>query len=532
MKTFYNANIYTPGHPKKTAFTIDHGYFLAFGSDDEILDSFPHAEKAVNLQEKTIWPGLIDSHVHLQTLADSMAIVDCETPSLELCLNRVQEASKQLPERAWVRGHGWNHNRWKNGFGTASILDSITGDHPAYLTAKSLHAAWANSKALDLAGIDKGTPDPPSGRIQRDHEGNPTGILFESGAMSLVESMIPKPGQDEIISNIKSLIPKLWQMGLIGLHDFDGFDCWQALQTLHQNQDLSIRIRKNIPFNHLDAFINASLRTDFGDDWLQIGCVKLFADGALGPQTAAMKKPYQGGDNSGTLLLSEKEIIDIGKYAVDHGIALSIHAIGDRANEVVLNAYSQLRAYENVNHLPHFNHRIEHVQIIDENDLIRMKDLDIVASIQPIHAPSDMDIADRYLGNRTQNAYAYRSMVDSGIKFVCGSDAPVEPVNPFFGIHAAVTRRRSDGLPGPDGWHPEQRMTLEQALDGFSVNPALISSRGHLGRIQAGFKADFLILNQDPQKMEPQFLANINPCAVFIEGKCVSKDEDLDIDLQ
>jgi len=531
MKIFYNANIYTPGALKKTAFAVDHGTFIALGSDDEILDSFSYAESATNLQGKTVWPGLTDSHIHLQTLADSMAIVDCETPTIEACLERVREEAKQLTEGAWVRGHGWNHNRWENGFGSAKLLDSVTGDHPAYLTAKSLHAAWANSKALALAGIDSRTPDPPSGMIQKDHDGNPTGILFESGAMSLLESAIPKPGQKEIISNIKSLIPKLWQMGLIGLHDFDGFDCWQALQSLYQNRELSIRVRKSIPFTHIDTVINAGLRTDFGDDWLQIGSVKLFADGALGPQTAAMKKPYLNSNNTGTLLLSEDEIFDIGKYAVNHGLALAIHAIGDRANEVVLNGFSKLRAYENANDLPHFKHRVEHVQIIDKEDLQRMRELDIIASIQPIHAPSDMDMADRYLGDRSGNAYAYRSILDSGITILCGSDAPVEPINPFYGLHAAVTRRSMTGLPGVNGWYPEQRLTLEQALAGFTSNPALTTSRSaHLGRIQSGYKADILILNKDPQKMTPDLLANVNPVATFIEGNCVFKDAKLDMD--
>jgi predicted amidohydrolase YtcJ len=532
MKIYYNANIYIPGQPQKTAFAVDHGTFIALGSDQEILDTFPQVESAVNLQNMTVWPGLTDSHVHLQTLADSMAIVDCETPTIDNCLERVKEAAEQLPPGAWIRGHGWNHNRWENGFGSADLLDSVTGDHPAYLTAKSLHAAWANSKALALAGIGNQTSDPPSGIIQRDQDGNPTGILFESGAMAKLESAIPKPGQKEIISNIKNLIPKLWQMGLIGVHDFDGLDCWKALQTLYQNQERLIRVRKSVPFKDIDTFINASLRTDYGDDWLQVGSVKLFADGALGPQTAAMNKPYLNSENTGTLLLSEDEIVDIGKYAVAHGLALAIHAIGDRANEVVLNAFSKLRTYEADNKLPHYKHRIEHVQIIDDKDLQRMKDLDITASIQAIHAPSDMDMADRYLGERSRNAYAYRSMINHGIMILCGSDAPVEPINPFYGIHAAVTRRNLNGLPDPNGWHPEQRLTLEQAIKGFTQNPAVNASRGgHLGKIESGYKADFLVLDQDPQKIDPELLASIKPLATFIEGICVFKDDRLDMDL-
>ncbi len=532
MKIFYNANIYAPHLPMATAFAIDHGYFIALGSKQDVLNLGSFSDRKIDLQGKTIWPGLTDAHVHMQHLADSMSIVNCETGSIEKCLARVKAKASLLPQKSWVHGHGWNHNRWENGYGTAAILDKATGEHPAYLTSKSLHAGWANSLALKLAGIDRQTPDPKNGMIQKDNYGIPTGILLEPGAMSLVESVIPKPAQKEITANIKSLIPELWKLGLIGLHDFDSFDCWQALQSLYQTNQLSFRIRKNIHLDHLDAFIQAGLRTDFGDDQLHMGSLKLFADGALGPQTAAMKQPYVGGENRGKLLLTEEEIFAIGRKAIDHGFALSIHAIGDKANEIVLNAFTRLRTYERSNHLTHLPHRIEHVQIIDEKDMDRMHALDIVASIQPVHAPSDMDMADKYLGARAKNAYAYQAMIESGVMFVCGSDAPVEPVNPFFGLHAAVTRRRSNGVPGLEGWHPEQKISLEKALKGFSHNTAVISSRGrHLGKICAGYKADFLILEKDPFSIAPHEIAQIQPSATFIDGNCVYKNPDLDINL-
>ena len=531
MEVFYNANIYAPDTPGATALVIDNGCFTWLGSDSEILSKHFEDENKINCQGKTIWPGLTDAHVHLQILADSMAIVNCETGTMGACLANVKNAANQFPQGSWVRGHGWNHNQWEEGLGTAAILDAVTQAHPAYLTAKSLHAAWANSRALAIAGIDEHTPDPPSGVIQRDKSGKPTGILLEAGAMRLVESVIPKPTLEEIQANIRSLIPALWGMGLIGVHDFDGIQCWQALQLLHQNGEFPFRIRKNVPFDHLDTFIKSGLQTNDGNDWLNVGCLKLFADGALGPQTAAMKEPYVGGDNTGQLLLSSDEILEIGKKAVNHGIALSIHAIGDRANEVVLNAYARLRAYEEENHLPYYRHRIEHVQIIHPTDIQRLKKLDIIASIQPIHAPSDMQMADKYLGSRSHNAYAYKSILNRGVRIVCGSDAPVEPVNPFFGLHAAVTRRTIKGQPGPEGWHPEQRLPVENALDGFSYQPAVISARGsHLGKIKTGYRADFLILEVDPFQINPHLISKIKPAATFIEGKCFYKDPNLDME--
>jgi hypothetical protein len=532
MKILHNANIYTPGRQNTTALVIDRGRFIALGSDEEVLNSFSNAEQIINLGGRTIWPGLTDAHVHLRHLAESRAMVDCETQTLDECLERIETAAQALPKDAWVRGHGWNQNLWVEGFSTATQLDAVCGGRPAYLTAKSLHAAWVNSKALALAGINDQTPDPPGGIIRRDEQGRPTGILLEGEAMSLVEAVIPKSTKAELTAKIKALIPELWKLGLVGVHDFDGLDCWLALQSLYQQEGPAFRIRKNVPFDHLDTFIQTGLRTDDGDDWLHIGGVKLFSDGALGPQTGAMIDPYENTDEHGTLLLTEEEIIEIGKRAASHSLALTVHAIGDRANRVVLDAYQQLRSFEYEQRLPHFNHRIEHVQIITPEDLPRLADLDIIASVQPVHAPSDMEMADRHLGMRSKNAYAYNAILENGAILVFGSDAPVEPVNPFQGIHAAVTRRRLDGSPGVDGWHPAERLSLTAALEGFSHSPAVISNRGdRLGKIAPGYKADFLILDQNPFNIDPHQLGYLSPLATFVEGNCVYQDTSSPISL-
>ena len=452
--------------------------------------------------------------------------------SFEECLNRIEDHAKTLPPKAWVRGHGWNQNNWSSGFGTASALDKVCGGRPAFLTAKSLHAAWVNSKSLDLAGINRYTPDPANGIILRDKSGEPTGILLEARSMELIEKIIPEPSPAERLRQLQALMPKLWRNGLVSVHDFDGPDCWETLQNCYQKGELQLRVRKNIPFQIFEDFINAGLRTDFGDDWLNIGNLKLFADGALGPQTAAMFEPYENTNQYGTLLLTEQEIYEIGKRAVNNGIALSIHAIGDLANNVVLNAYERLRVYEENHHLPHYRHRIEHVQTIQPEDLARLAKLDIVASVQPIHATSDMVTAEKFLGERAKLSYTLRSLVSSGAVVVMGSDAPVESVNPFWGIHAAVTRQRLDGSPGKFGWYPEQRLTLDEAIKGFSFNPAVISHRGgHLGKIAQGYKADFIILREDTSSLDNNGLAFIQPVATFIEGDCVFWDKSLPEDV-
>lgn len=533
MIILHNANIYAPEHLGATALVIDQGRFLAVGAETEILDVFSAKSRVINLNRTTIWPGLIDAHVHLLQLAESVLMVDCETATRQECLSHIKAAADLLLEGTWVKGHGWNQNQWQDGFGTAQMLDSVCSGKPAYLTAKSLHAAWANSQALQMAGINAGTPDPPGGTIQRDEEGQPTGILFEAGAMQLVEAVIPKPSPMENLAKINSLIPELWKVGLVGVHDFDDFHCWLALQAIYQDGSTPLRIHKYMPFDHLDAFINAGVRTGFGDDRLNLGGVKLFSDGALGPQTAAMQKPYEGTQSTGALLMTEEELVEIGILAANHGISLAVHAIGDRANHIVLNALEQVRAYEIAHHLPHLTHRVEHVQIIDPADLARFAKSGIIASVQPIHVPSDMLMADRFLGSRSSYAYAYRSLLDSGAPVVLGSDAPVEPFNPFYGLHAAVTRRRLDGSPGRDGWHPSQRLTLKEALTGFTVTPAMISGQvSHLGKISPGYQADFILLKEDPYKIDPQELHKIKPLSTIIAGNSKYNAPDSPIDLE
>jgi hypothetical protein len=530
MKIYHNAHIFAPNTPGAAAMAVQQGEIVALGSSEGLLDSFPAAE-TIDLQGRTIWPGLTDAHVHLQHLAESIAMVDCETGTMEECLARIAAAAQNAPEGAWIRGHGWNHNVWSGGYGTAAQLDRVCEGHPAFLTAKSLHAAWVNSKALALAGITDATPNPPGGLIQRDAGGFPTGILLENDAIQLVKSRILMPKAEEVKAQIEALQPYLWQRGLTGLHDFDGQSCWAALQSLHDSGDLKLRVLKNMPYEDVTTFYDAGLTTYAGDDWLHIGSVKLFADGALGPQTGAMLAPYEGTENTGQLLLSKEEIIAMGKETLKHGLALTIHAIGDRANRTVLDAFAALRQYETDRGFPHYPHRIEHVQIIDPQDLPRLAELGIVASVQPIHAPSDMLMADTYLGERARFAYAYHTLQENDATLVFGSDAPVESVNPFLGLGAAITRRRLNGKPGPSGWHPQERVSLETALLAFSQTPAQIAGRNHLGRLAQGCKADFILLESDPFLAPPMEIASFEPSATIINGECVYRRSGFNLDL-
>jgi len=536
MKLLYNANIYTldETQPKASAMLIVDGRIIAVGEKNP-LESLAHGKLEMqDMKGKTILPGLTDAHIHIQHYALFLGKVDCETTTKDECLRRVAERAKNSRPGEWVLGHGWNHNEWMNpspDFGkgqgegnwpTAGELDLISPNNPVYLTAKSLHAAWANTSAMNLAHVSTDTPDPKDGKIQRDENKRITGILLET-AMQLVEASIPKPTVHEIETAIQKAQPVLWKMGLTGIHDFDRRDSFMALQHLHSQGKLKLRVNKNIPLESLDHAFELGLRTGFGDQWLWIGSVKAFMDGALGPQTAAMYQPYLNQpENRGILNMDGEELFEHCRKAADVGLSMTVHAIGDRANHEVLNAYQQLRGYEKEKGLPHLRHRIEHVQVLHPDDAPRLAQLNVIASMQPIHAPSDMFAADRFWGDRSALAYAWRAQLNFGAPLAFGSDAPVESPNPFLGLHAAVTRRRADGAPSAEGWYPQQKLSLAEALSAYTVGAAYAANAEHrLGKLVENYLADLIVLDQDIFSIHPNELLEMTARATMINGEWV-----------
>jgi predicted amidohydrolase YtcJ len=523
MNILYNARIHTqnPSQPTASAMMIDREWILAVG-DADLLSRFPQAEKE-DMQGRVILPGLTDAHLHLQYYSLGLQKIDCETDTKEECLRRVQERAQKARPGEWILGHGWNQNVW-GGWPTAAELDAIAPANPVYLTAKSLHAAWANTRAMQMARITAQTSDPQNGQIQRDAAGNATGILLET-AMELVGDILPSPSVEEIADAMEKAQPILWKMGLTGVHDFDRRESFMALQQLHAQGRLKLRVLKNLPVELLDQACELGLRGGFGDDMLRIGNIKAFMDGALGPHTAAMFQPYTGEENNrGILNMDGEELFEHGRKAAQVGLGLTVHAIGDRANHEVLDAYEQLRRYETENHLPHLRHRIEHVQVIHPDDAGRLAQLDVIASMQPIHATSDMLMADRFWGERSRLAYALKVQLDFGAHLALGSDAPVESPNPFWGLHAAVTRRRADGSPSAEGWYPEQRLTLAQAWEGYTTGPAYAAYiDDRLGRLAPNHLADLIVLEEDPFKCDPNDLREMRPSATMVNGEWVWK---------
>lgn len=522
MLILYNAHILTlnPQTPSAQAMAIESGRIAFIGSNEQILELYRPGDRREDMGGQTVWPGLTDAHLHLENYALSLSLIDCETPTKAECLRRVAAKAAQARPGEWIRGHGWNQNDW-GGYGTIDDLDHVAPNNPVYLTQKSLHAGWANSAAMRLAGIDENTPDPDGGMIEHNPGGHLTGILFET-AYTLVENVIPNPSLEETTEMLENAQQKLWRFGITAVHDFDRRSCFMGLQWLNEQKRLRLRVIKSIPFEELDQAVSLGLRTGFGDDFLRIGSVKLFADGALSPHSAAMFHPYEGTAECGMLMMNGEELYDYGRKAATSGISLAVHAIGDRANHEVINAYEELRRYEAENHLPALRHRIEHVQLIHPDDKSRMARSGIIASMQPIHATSDMYTADRDWGERTGWSYAWRTLVDEGTAYAFGSDAPVESPNPYLGLHAAVTRMRVNGEPGPEGWRPEQRLTLHEALLGFTRGAAYAAGmEDRLGALTPGYFADLQILSSSPFALPPSEIHKIQPLAVMVNGEWV-----------
>lgn len=529
MRILHNAQIHTldPTTPQASALAIDDhaphaGRILAAGDDDHIMAEFGGRAAVENMDGAVILPGLTDAHLHLRYYALGLRKIDLFGADMGECLARVAGRAAETPTGTWIQGHGWNQNDWPGGFPSATELDAAAPTHPVYLTAASLHAAWANSAALKAAEIGPNTPDPKNGEIQRGSEGQASGILFEE-AMKLVSRVIPDPDEEDTLAMLEQAQQALWRMGLTGVHDFDRIKAFAALQTLHGRGGLKLRVLKNLPVERLDAIIESGLRSGFGDDLLRIGGIKVFADGALGPHTAAMLDPYEGEpDNRGMLFLDGEELFEQGRKAALGGLSMTVHAIGDAANHEVLRGYEILRKFEAENHLPRRRHRIEHVQALHPDDVGRLADLGLVASMQPIHATADMQMADAAWGARARHSYAWRSLLEKGATLAFGSDAPVDTPNPFHGLHAAITRRRADGSPGPEGWYPEQRLTLAEALRAYTSGAAYAAGmEDRLGRLAPGCLADLIVLERDPFEIEPEALRELAPTAVMVGGDWV-----------
>lgn len=530
----YNGPIYTldQAQPRAQAIGIRDGRVIAVGSEGKVQAAVGGRAEPINLRGRAVIPALTDAHVHLIWHALSRNEVRLVgVNDYDEALRRIGEAAEQLPEGAWLRGGGWNHMEWGGRWPTAADLDRVTGERPALLMRKDGHSAWVNSRTLALAGIDEKTPDPPGGTIQREKK-QATGILLEN-AMQIVRDHIPVPSEEQRLAAIRAAIVEAHSYGMVGMHippalqPGDSALTLNDLQILRGRGQLALRCLTHIGLDVLDEALRLGLRSGMGDRWIRIGGVKMFADGSLGSETAEMLAHYEGRRHLGLATMSTDELNDAVRRAIAGGISVTIHAIGDAANRRVLDAIAAAQpapgddpqAAAERGAIPN---RMEHAQIVHPQDVPRFAQLGVVASMQPIHCTADMRIAEECWGReRCANAYAWRTLADAGTVLAFGSDAPVESLNPWLSIHAAVTRQRPGGDP-PGGWFPEQCISVGAAIKGFTRGTAIAAGAAHeQGALTPGMLADLAVLSNDPFKISPADLHSIRADMTMLEGEVV-----------
>jgi len=525
-RILYNGNIITlsEAQPHASAIAMSRGRVVAVGSDDDVRNLTTATTVVQNLNGLTVVPGLIDAHIHMQWTAAAMQALDVfEVPSKTDAVQAVAERAKAIAPGTWIQGHGWLQDIWEDrSFPTAADLDEVATDHPVYLVGKSAHVAWVNSAALREAGITANTPDPDGGSIQRDASGNPTGILLEAPAMLMVSRSIPSLSAAETADQLLAVQAKAHRLGLTAVHDLDDPDALAAFQVLRERGQLGLRVTKYINKSYFDAAVESGLRFGFGDDWLRVGGLKMFADGALGPRTAWMLAPYEGEpDNTGIVVTEPDEMYELAFRATCAGLPTAIHAIGDRAVREVLDLFERLRREEAKRGIPREarRHRIEHVQLISPDDVGRLAELDVIASMQPRHATSDAHVADRYWGERAALSYNARVQLDAGSAVAFGSDSPIEPFDPIEGIYAAVTRQRVDGSL-KNGWRPEACLTVDEALHAYTTGAAYAAGLEDVqGVLTRGNYADLVLLSADLYDVTPETLHEIEVLGTMVGGE-------------
>lgn len=516
-----HGTIYTmdPGRPVVEAVAIGDGRIVTMGADADVRPLVGRGSQVLDLKGQPAIPGLTDAHVHLLSYGLSLEQVDLAgVPSLQDALERVRARVVGLPPGEWVTGRGWDRNLWSPPLPpTRQALDAVAPANPVALSSKDGHALWVNSLALRELGVDSATVDPEGGRIVRDATtGEATGILLEQ-AIDALGARIPPPSSEALRRAARAAMRRALSLGLTGVHNCEGGREMATLAGLWQEGALELRVYELLPREGLDAAIELGLCTGLGDEWLRVGHLKLFADGSLGSHTADMMEPYEGeGENRGVAVLEGGALESLIRRAVQARIAPAVHAIGDRANRRVLDAYATTRDEWARRGL---RPRIEHVQVLTGPDIPRLAELGVVASMQPIHATSDMDMAEAYWGERSARAYAWRSLREAGTVLAFGSDCPVETLDPLAGIHAAATRQRPDGSP-VGGWRSEQRLTVEEAVQAYTWGAAYAAGEERMkGTLAPGKVGDLVVLTQDIFRVAPAAIIETRVLATVCGGR-------------
>lgn len=519
----FNGHIHTMDRlrPLASALAVTGDRITAVG-DNSLRTAAGAATRLLDLGGRTLVPGFIDAHLHFLAYGLSLREIDLmNAPSRAVALERVAARAATTPTGRWLTGRGWDQMLWPESvFPTAAQLDAVTPDHPAFLRRKCGHAGWANSLALKLASITRDTPDPDGGAIERDPAtGEPTGILLER-AMDLVAQLQALPTDAAAIDAVRTAMQHAHRLGITSIHNMEGAPALHAFQELRHRGEWKLRVLQQIPEVDLDAAVALGIQSGFGDEWIRFGAVKIFADGSLGARSALMVEPYEGEPHNRGIAVSTAEHLkqQVAK-AARAGLAVHIHAIGDQANRNVLDA---IEATRRAGIGLHLRHRIEHAQVLHPADLPRFAELQVIASMQPIHCTQDIVLADRHWGERSRLAYAWSSLLSSGAMLAFGSDAPVETPDVMQGIYAAVTRRRADGYPGAEGWRPEECMSVEEALYAYTLGAAYAGGEeASKGSLTPGKLADFAVLDRDILTITAEEILTTPVSATMVAGEFV-----------
>ncbi len=521
----FSTRIFTgnPAQPWAEALKVTDNRISHVGSNTEVKKACgPNTEK-LDLPGRLVTPGLVDAHCHFLNLGRSFQMINLRNASsLAEVRERIQKAVGSQPSGEWIIGRGWNHHQWKEGREpTRKDLDDIIPDNPAMMVRVCGHSIWVNTAALDRAGVTRMTPNPAGGQIDKDpSSGEPTGLLRE--ARDIIEAHIPAPTLAQRKQMVLAAQEDALRCGITGVHTCETLDEWEAFAALEAEGKLKVRVYHLLPPDDLAEAAGRGITAGFGSERLWFKHVKLFADGSLGSGTALMHAPYSDDPGECGIACLEREMLEEKiKLAYSRGCDVAIHAIGDLAVTHALESIGAARKQYPADH----RDRLEHVQIYRARDLALFHDLGVVASVQPVFVPTDWAAADKRWGpERCRQAYAWKSLLQAGLRVQFGSDAPVEAINPIYGIQAAVTRQTVTGEPR-GGWFPEQRLSLEDSIAGFTAVAAWCSRReNELGSVSPGKWADLTVYSQDLFSLPPDRWPAVETEMTLVNGEVVYPD--------
>jgi predicted amidohydrolase YtcJ len=528
---YTHGRIYTndPAQPWADAMAVSEGKITCIGKTDHVLldcGGGQEGVETVNLRGQFVMPGFNDAHVHLGGAgADELAVPLTGVTSAEEMQKRVAAAVAQHKPGEWITGGGWDHTVWpEKRFPNRQQLDAVAPKNPVILTHISGHVAVANSLALKSAEIDKTTPNPPGGEIERDALGEPTGMLKEYAAMTLVKVRIPDPAPEQRRKGIELVLANVARNGVTSVQDFSEWADFQTYQELKEEKKLSVRITMWLPFNApLNELQNMRAQGGTTDPWLKTGALKAFTDGAMGSRTAAMLEPYSDDPSTSGILTNDPEKLTAMAIQRDKaGFQLAFHAIGDRANRISLDVFE---AVAKANGPRDRRDRIEHAQVVAPMDFARFAELHVVASMQPSHQTTDMRWAEDRIGReRIVGAYAWATMLKNKVPLAFGTDYNVEPISPFRGLYACVTRERPDGGP-KNGWEPQEKISLAECIRAYTSGSAYAEfEEGKKGELKAGEFADFIILSNDLTRIPPAQFTKTRVLRTVVGGRTVFQE--------